>query len=174
VLHDEADDQYMLREDFNRGIRALQSHGLVYDILIFDRHLPPTLTFVDSHPAQRFVLDHVAKPKIRDGEMSPWRENLCELAARPNIYCKVSGMVTEADWAAWTEDGLKRYFDVVLDVFGPRRLMFGSDWPVCLVACPYQRWFGIVSRWIENLSRDEQARILGGTAVEAYGLELPA
>jgi L-fuconolactonase len=170
ILQGEPDPEYMLREDFNRGIGALRQLGLVYDILIYERHLPQTVRFVDRHPDQVFVLDHIAKPRIREGALSPWREHIRELARRPNVYCKVSGMVTEADYRKWTEKQLRPYFDTVVECFGPARLMFGSDWPVCLVACDYGRWFGIVRRWIARLSAGEQARILGGTAVEAYKL----
>ncbi len=170
VIQSEPDPDYILREDFNRGIRALPEFGLVYDILIFERHLPQTIQFVDRHPNQIFVLDHIAKPRIGDHVVSPWAENLRELARRPNLYCKLSGMVTEADYQRWTEPDLRPYFDVALDAFGPRRLMFGSDWPVCLVAVEYRWWFQIVSAQIDRLSTDEQDRILGGTAVEAYRL----
>jgi L-fucono-1,5-lactonase len=170
VLQDEPDDNYILRDDFNRGIRALRDVGLVYDILIYERHLPQTLTFVDRHPDQVFVLDHIAKPRIKDNLIEPWRANIRRLAERPHIYCKLSGMVTEADWQNWTPEQLRPYFDVVLQAFGPRRLMFGSDWPVCLVAASYQKWVTTVTSAIAKLTADEQARIWGGTAVEAYGL----
>ena len=170
VLQDEADDQYVLREDFNNGIEAVHKFGLVYDILIYERHLPQTIRFVDRHPGQVFVLDHIAKPRIKDRILSPWREHIKELAKRPNVFCKVSGMVTEADWKGWTEADLKPYFDTVLEAFEPRRLMFGSDWPVCLVASGYKRWVDVVSKVIAPLSELERVRIMGGTAVEVYGL----
>ena len=170
VLHDEKDDNYMLRPDFNRGIALLKPFKLRYDILIFERHLPQTIKFVDQHPGQAFILDHIAKPKIKAHEMEPWKKNLTELAKRPNVSCKLSGMVTEADHQNWTPADLAPYIDTVLAAFGPRRLMYGSDWPVCLLASPYQRWFQTVKSAISQLSADEQARILGGTAIEAYGL----
>jgi L-fuconolactonase len=170
VLQREPDECYMLREDFARGIQALRAHRLAYDILIFERHLPQTIPFVDRHPQQIFVLDHLAKPRIKDGLLEPWRKNIIELARRPNVYCKLSGMVTEADYLNWTEAQLRPYFEMVLEAFGPRRLMFGSDWPVCLVACDYARWANLVRGWIGKLSATEQARILGETAAEAYGL----
>lgn len=171
VLQGEADDRYMLRDDFNRGVSLLQRFGLVYDILIFERHLPQTAQFIDRHPNQVFVLDHIAKPKIKAGELEPWRSALRELARRRHVYCKVSGMVTEADWKQWTPAQLRPYFDAVLEAFGPSRLMFGSDWPVCLVACPYGRWANIVREWTADLSPSEQERVFGGTAAQAYGLE---
>jgi L-fuconolactonase len=170
VVQAEPDDNFILRDDFNRGVRELKRFDLVYDILIFERHLPQTIRFVDSHPNQTFVLDHLAKPRIKDGLFEPWNKNIRELAERPNVYCKASGMVTEADYTRWTEAQLQRYFDVVLEAFGPERMMFGSDWPVCLVACGYARWHELVSGWISKLSADEQARILGGTAMEVYRL----
>jgi L-fuconolactonase len=170
VVQGEPDDQFILGEAFNRGVSLLKDHGLVYDILIFERHLPQTVTFVDRHPEQVFVLDHIAKPRIAENALEPWATNIRELAQRPNVYCKLSGLVTEADYAAWTEDQLRPYMETVLDAFGPQRVMFGSDWPVCLVACEYTRWHGIVSHFVAKLSADEQARVLGGTAVEAYSL----
>jgi L-fuconolactonase len=170
VVQGEPDDNFILREDFNRGIRELKKFSLAYDLLIFARHLPQTIQFVDAHPNQIFVLDHIAKPQIKAGLFEPWSTNLRELARRPNVYCKVSGMVTEADFATWTEAQLRPYFETVLAAFGPQRLMFGSDWPVCLVACDYARWLQMVSGWIAKLSPSEQAWVLGGTAVEVYKL----
>ena len=170
VLQDETDDNYMLRDDFNRGIRALRPYDLAYDILIFERHLPQTVEFVDKHPAQRFIVDHLAKPSIRDGEISAWREWIVEIARRPNVYCKLSGLATEADPTAWTEAQLREYMDVALNAFGPRRVMFGSDWPVCLLAISYQQWAALVTAAIAKLSTTEQARIWSGTAIEAYKL----
>jgi len=168
VLHDEADDNYILRKDFNRGINALRQFGLRYDILIFERHLPQTIKFVDQHPNQMFILDHIAKPRIRDGVTQPWGKNLRELARRENVYCKLSGVVTEANWKQWSEPDLKPYIDTVLDCFGAQRLMFGSDWPVLNVASNYVRWLEIVKSAIADLTTAEQTRILAGTAVEAY------
>jgi L-fuconolactonase len=170
VLHDEPDDFYMLRDDFNRGVSLLREYGLVYDLLVFERHLPQTIEFVDRHPDQVFVLDHIAKPRIREGVLSPWREQILDLAKRENVYCKLSGMATEADWNGWTYEALEPYFDAVLEAFEPRRLMFGSDWPVLLLAAPYETWLGAVSRKLETLSAEEQDRIWWGTAAEAYRL----
>ena len=170
VLQDEPDDGYMLRDDFNRGIGLLKELRLRYDILIFERHLPQAIQLVDRHPAQTFILDHVAKPRIRENRFSPWRENLRELARRPNVYCKISGMVTEADHRNWTPQQLRPYFDAALEAFGARRLMFGSDWPVCLLACGYRRWFQIVRDFAAKLTSDEQERLLEYSAIEAYGL----
>lgn len=171
VLQDEPDEGFMLRDDFNRGILLLKDFGLRYDILIFERHLPQAIQLVDRHPEQTFILDHVAKARIRENQLSPWRENLRELAKRPNVYCKISGMVTEADHRNWTLRQLRPYFDVAVEAFGSRRLMFGSDWPVCLLACGYRRWFQIVKDFASKLTPDEQERLFEYTAIEAYGLE---
>jgi L-fuconolactonase len=170
VIQDEADPRYILRKDFNEGVRALLEFKLRYDILIFERHLPAAIEFVDRHPNQVFVLDHVAKPRIKDKVIAPWDRNMRELAKRQNVYCKLSGMVTEADMQRWTPEGLQPYIDVVLRAFGPRRLMYGSDWPVMLLAGDYARWFGTVQNAIGGLSKAEQERIMGGTAAEAYGI----
>ncbi len=170
VLQGESDD-YMLRDDFNRGVDCLRALDLTYDILVYERQLPTVVRFVDRHPSQIFVVDHVAKPRVKDAVIEPWRENLIELATRPNVYCKLSGMVTEADFASWTPEGLAPYFDGALEAFGARRLMFGSDWPVCEVACVYSRWKGIVERLTASLSDTERRRIMGETAIEAYILK---
>jgi L-fuconolactonase len=170
VVQDEPDDDFVLSADFNRGIEALGRFRLAYDLLVFPRQLRASGRFVDRHPYQTFVLDHLGKPPIRTSSMEPWSTLIRDLAERPNVYCKVSGMVTEADFERWTEAGLRAYFEIALEAFGPKRLMFGSDWPVCLVASGYRRWCEVVSRWIARLSREEQDRVLGGTAMEAYKL----
>jgi L-fuconolactonase len=170
VIQDEPDPRYILRKDFNAGVHALLESKLRYDILIFERHLPAAIEFVDRHPKQVFILDHVAKPRIKERILAPWDRNMRELAKRQNVYCKLSGMITEADPKGWTPEGLQPYIDVVLGAFGPKRLMYGSDWPVMLLAGDYARWFGTVSNAIGKLSKAEQERIMGGTAAEAYGL----
>jgi L-fuconolactonase len=171
TLQDEADPHYILRADFNRGVSELKYCGLAYDILIFERHLPQTIQFVDKHPGQVFILDHLAKPRVRDEAISPWRENMRELAKRPNVYCKISGLATEADHSHWTEAQLEPYMDTVLSTFGPKRSMFGSDWPVCQLAISYQRWVALVTKATSKLSLSEQERFWAGTAREAYGLK---
>jgi L-fuconolactonase len=170
VLHDESDDFYMLRDDFNRGISLLEEFDLRYDILIFERHLPQTIEFVDRHPNQLFIVDHIAKPRIKDRARSPWEAEVTELSRRENVYCKLSGMATEAEWNGWTESDLRPYFDTVLAAFGAKRLMFGSDWPVIQVACSYKRWAETVRSWIVELSPAEQLSIMSGTAKMAYSL----
>jgi L-fuconolactonase len=171
VLQSENDEQYMARDDFNRGLSLLKEFGLAYDILIFARQLPQALRLVDRHPEQMFILDHVAKPNIKSGELEPWGKYIREISRRANVFCKVSGMVTEADWQAWTEPGLRTYFDVVLQAFGAGRLIAGSDWPVCLVACGYKRWWEILRQWAAALSGAEQEQFFALNAIKAYGLK---
>jgi L-fuconolactonase len=169
VIHDESDPRYILRDDFNAGVSALREFRLRYDILIFERHLPAAIEFVDRHPNQVFILDHIAKPRIKEKILSPWDRNMHELAKRQHVYCKLSGMVTEADLERWTAADLEPYINVVLAAFGPKRVMYGSDWPVLLRASDYARWFGTVNNAIHTLSKAEQDRIMGGSAAEAYG-----
>ncbi len=161
---------YMERSDFHQGVAALGRYGLVYDILIHEAQLPAAIAFVDRHPDQPFVLDHIAKPKIRAGALEPWAARMRELAERECVACKLSGLVTEADDGAWTPEQLRPYMETALEAFGPARLLFGSDWPVCLVACDYARWIGMVEDFVSSLSADEQAAMFGGNAVEVYGL----
>jgi L-fuconolactonase len=170
VLQDEQDDELIRSEAFNKGIAALAQTSLVYDLLIYERQLPETIAFVDRHPKQVFVLDHIAKPRIAKREVEPWRKNIAELARRENVYCKLSGMVTEANWTGWTGGQLKRYSDVVLEVFGPARLMFGSDWPVCLLAAGYGRWLETARTMTGELSEDEKVLVFGTVAKGIYNL----
>ena len=170
VLQGEPDERYMRRKDFNAGVRALHRFGLVYDILIHARHLPFAAKMVDRHPEQVFVLDHAAKPRIKENLLEPWARDIRELAKRPNVFCKLSGLVTEADWAGWSEAQLRPYVHTVLEAFGPGRVMFGSDWPVCLVACPYKSWVETTRQLTAELSDDERRQLFGDTAAAAYGL----
>ena len=171
IIQAEQDDEFILRADFNAGIKALASTGLTYDILIYEKHLPAAIKFVDRHPAQIFVLDHIAKPRIAEKLLEPWRSNLFELAKRENVYCKLSGMVTEADWRNWSAAGLRPYADAVLEAFGPARLMFGSDWPVCLLATSYKKWFETVKDFLSELSLAEQNLVFGEVAAKVYSLD---
>ncbi|MBK5290063.1 MAG: amidohydrolase family protein [Acidobacteriia bacterium] len=168
VLQDEPANQLMDHADFNRGIARLHHYGLRYDLLIFERHLSQAIAFVDRHPNQIFILDHVAKPNIAKHVMEPWRTKIGELAKRQNVYCKISGMVTESEWANWKTTDLTPYLDTVLQAFGPARLMYGSDWPVMLVASSYGRWSKLIGAYLSRLSEAEQTRIWGATAKEAY------
>lgn len=171
IIQTEPDDGFILRKDFNDGIAALKNSGLVYDILIYERQLPATIQFVDRHPGQIFVLDHVAKPRIKDRVLEPWRSNLTELAKRENVHCKLSGMITEGDWTNWTANDLRPYVDAALAAFGPRRLMFGSDWPVCLLGCNYRKWFQVAHDLLAELSASEKDLVFGGVAARIYSLD---
>ena len=163
-------DGFLDASAFNRGIASLLPTGLVYDVLILARQLPEAIRFVDRHPQQSFVLDHIAKPDIKANGLAEWKPNICELSRRPNVACKLSGMVTEAEWRTWSPAQLQPYFDTVLDAFGPSRLMFGSDWPVLTVACSYSRWHETVANWLDPLTPTERAQIEGGTATKIYRL----
>jgi L-fuconolactonase len=163
-------DGFLDGAEFNRGIAALGGTGLVYDILIFARQLEEATRFVDRHPQQVFVLDHIAKPAIAEGEIAQWSRDIRELARRDNVVCKLSGMVTEADWTQWSPQLLQPYFETVLEAFGPARLMVGSDWPVLTVACSYTRWWQTIAEWIAPLSANERTQIESGTAIRTYRL----
>ncbi len=170
VIQDEREDDFMLGAAFNRGLALLHKYQLPYDLLILEPQLSYASAFVDRHPKQVFILDHIAKPRIAAQELQPWADQLRKLAERPNVFCKLSGMVTEAHHGTWQKEDLRPYFDAALEVFGPQRMMFGSDWPVCLLASTYSRWFQVVTEWISPLTSSEQAAILGGTAARAYRL----
>ncbi len=170
VLQGEADPGYMLRPEFERGLREVTRLGLSYDVLVLERQLPQIIHLVDRHPDQVFVVDHLAKPRVKDHQLSPWKEQMAALAKRPHVYCKISGLATEAAYHNWSEDELRPYIDVVLNAFGPRRCMFGSDWPVCKVAIDYNAWVHILQRALAKFTAEEQARVWAGTAAEAYRL----
>jgi L-fuconolactonase len=170
LVQDEPDDSFVQRRDFRRGLAAVGREGLVYDLLIHPRHLPHAIDLVREFPAQPFVLDHLAKPLIKKGVLSPWGEDLCVLGREPNVYCKLSGMVTEADWKDWKPEDFAPYLDVVLEAFGTDRLLFGSDWPVCTLAATYAQVLHVVEDYIAKLSSEEKGAILGGTAARVYGL----
>jgi L-fuconolactonase len=158
-------------EDFNRGIRAIHGAGLIYDLLIAEHQLADAIRFVDRHPQQIFVLDHIAKPKIAAGAIEPWRTQLQELSTRNNVCCKLSGMVTEDSWTHWSIESLRPYLDIVVSTFGPDRLMAGSDWPVCLVASEYTQWWHVLRNYFADFSDDERADIFGQTAARTYNLK---
>jgi len=164
-------DDFLARDDVVRGVGQLHDFGLTYDILVYAHQLPAALALVERLPDQPFVVDHIAKPKIREGEMEPWATQMRQLAHLPNVCCKVSGLVTEADWGAWEPDGIRPYLDVVFDAFGVDRLMFGSDWPVCLLAGTYAQVLELVERYAEQVSADGRASLFGGTAMRFYGLK---
>jgi L-fuconolactonase len=165
VVHDEPDDEFMLRLEFRRGIAQLREFGLTYDLLLFPRHLPVAVKLVEEFPEQPFVLDHMGKPRIAEGLFSPWQEDLRRLARCPNVWCKLSGLVTEAKWKQWRPDDFRRYLDVVFDAFGPDRLMIGSDWPVCTLSGDYVSTMKIV---IDYLSPGDRDGVLGGNCARFY------
>lgn len=170
VVHDEPDDGFMLRADFVRGIGLLAEFDLAYDLLLFPKHLPAACELVRTFPRQRFILDHIAKPPIKDGRLEPWRRDIRRLAAFPNVSCKISGMVTEARWDAWQPADFRPYLDIVFEAFGADRIMLGSDWPVCTVAGTYPQVMQIAFDYVAGLSETEQAAILGDNALRLYAI----
>jgi len=173
VVQDEPDERFLLQPDFLRGIAALEEFDLAYDILIYTKHLPVAAEFVKRFPRQRFVLDHLAKPPIKSGALEPWTRDIRVLAGFPNVYCKVSGMVTEADWRAQKPADMRPYLDVVFDCFGASRLMIGSDWPVCTVAGTYSRVMDLVKNYVGKRSAEEKDAVLGGNAAKFWKLKTP-
>jgi L-fuconolactonase len=171
VVQSEADDGFMLRPEFCRGINALRKYSFTYDILIYARQLPAALELVARFPDQPFVIDHIAKPSIRTGSLAPWAAQMRALADHANVYCKVSGLITEADWRNWRTENLQPYLNVVFETFGPERLMFGSDWPVCLLAGSYKQVKQLIETYIGKLSIKQKKDIFGLNAVRFYGLE---
>lgn len=172
IVQDEPDDQFLLRPDFQRGVQLAGERGYVYDVLIYPRQLDAAVSFVAALPDQPFVLDHLAKPGIADARVDDWRQGFEGLARFEHVSCKVSGMVTEANWNEWRAEDFTPYLDRALDAFGPDRLLFGSDWPVCLLAAQdYATVFGLVDDWARKLSDDERAKLFGGNAARIYGLE---
>lgn len=156
--------------DFNRGVRELSQRGLTYDLLIRQEQMPEAVAFVQSHESLKVVLDHVGKPAIAQGLREPWATHIKALGQLPHCYCKVSGLVTEASHAHWSEDDLLYYLEQVFDAFPPARLMFGSDWPVCLLAAPYARVLEVVEHFLEGASEDTRAVVFGDTAARFYGI----
>ncbi len=173
IVQGEPDDRFLLRPDFMRGIALLEEFDLSYDILIYTKHLKVAAEFVRQFPRQRFVLDHLAKPRIKDGSLQPWTRGIEELATFPNVMCKLSGMVTEADWQHWKPEHMEPYLDVAFKCFGPQRLMIGSDWPVCAVAAPYSRAMSVVKDYLIRFSVADQEAVLGGNAQRFWKLKLP-
>jgi L-fuconolactonase len=170
IVQSEPDDRFMLREEFCRGIARLKDFDLTFDILIYPRQLPAAIELVNKFPEQRFVLDHMAKPSIRTGEIDSWTKQIRIFASHPGVFCKISGLVTEANWKAWRPAEFDPYLDVVSDAFGPDRLMFGSDWPVCLLAASYHRVRDLVTQYTVKLPTPGREKIFGLNAIEFYGL----
>lgn len=174
IVQSEPDDNFLLRSDFQRGVSLLDRFGMTYDILIFPRQLPAACAFADRNPGLRLILDHLAKPPIATGGMEPWARDLRALARRPHVHLKLSGLVTEADWASWTPDQLRGYLDVAFEAFGADRIVFGSDFPVCLVAASYQRVKRVVDDYCAKLSDTERGGVLAGNAIAFYRLPATA
>ena len=174
IVQGEADDRFLMRPAFRRGIAQLEAYGLAYDLLIYPRHLPVAVEFVSQFERQRFVLDHLAKPDIRGGERTVWARNLRRLAEHRQVYAKLSGLVTEADWTRWTSADIRPYLDIAFECFGADRLMIGSDWPVCTVAADYGRTISVVTEYVSALSSAEREAVMGGNAQRFWRLRLDA
>lgn len=170
VLHDEPDKQYMLRDGFVNGISLLRKYNLVYDLLVFPDHLATATTLVKKFPDQQFILDHIAKPPIKEKILYPWDHLIRDLASQPNVACKLSGIVTEASWSGWNIKDFTPYLDVIFDSFGTSRLLMGSDWPVCTVASSYEGTMKIVADYIAAMDNNERELILGRNAERIYNL----
>jgi L-fucono-1,5-lactonase len=171
IVQSEADDRFLMQPDFLRGIAMLEEFNLTYDILIYARHLRVAAEFVTRFERQRFVLNHLAKPDIRGGELATWSRGLRELAKFPNVYCKLSGLVTEADWDKWAEEDFAPYLDVAFESFGASRLMIGSDWPVCTVAGNYSRVVNVVKNYLQKFPSQVRESVLGKTVREVYRIK---
>ncbi len=173
IVQSEPDDRFLLQPEFLRGVAMLEEFGLTYDILIYERYLPVASEFVGRFPRQKFVLDHLAKPAVRVHALHPWAERIRALAAHPNVCCKLSGLVTEADWQAWQPEHLTPYLDVAFECFGADRLMIGSDWPVCTVAASHSRVIDVVKQYLSRTSPEAREKVLGGNAQRFYKLSVP-
>jgi len=173
IVQSEPDDRFLLQSDFLRGISALEEFNLAYDILIYTKHLPVAAEFVQRFPSQRFVLDHLAKPPIKSGDIDFWAQGIRRLAELPNLFCKLSGLVTEADWQQWEPEQIIPFLDVAFEAFGPDRLMIGSDWPVCLVAASYARWVEVVKTYLLGQTPESRDGVLGRNAQRFWRLTLP-
>jgi L-fuconolactonase len=171
IVQSEPDDRFMLRPAFCRGISLLEERDLTYDILIYPKHLRAAVELVSRFTRQRFVLDHLAKPEIRTRELREWETGIRELAKCPLVFCKLSGLVTEADWVRWTPDDIRPYLDVAFDCFGAHRLLVGSDWPVCTVAADYGRTISVIDGYMAQRPAEERAAVMGGNAARLWRLE---
>jgi L-fuconolactonase len=170
VTHDEPDDDFIVRPNVIRGLRVLEKHGVPFDLLFFVKHLPHAVTLARELPGLPMVIDHLAKPEVKIGKMEPWRSHLRSAAEFPNVYCKLSGVITEADQQNWRPEYLRPYVETVVEAFGPERCMFGTDWPVCLLAGSYGQVVDALRETLGPLSEHESAAIWGGTATRFYGL----
>jgi L-fuconolactonase len=171
IAQSEPDDRFLAREHFVKGVEQLRAFGFTYDILIYPRQLPAAIELVTQLADQRFVIDHLAKPEIKSGKTSPWAAQMKEIAQNKNVFCKISGLVTEADWWHWKADDFKPYLDVASSAFGVDRLMFGSDWPVCLLAATYRQVKQLIENYVKDFSQSDQDKIFGGNAAHFYGVK---
>jgi L-fuconolactonase len=171
IAQAEKDDRFLARDDFVKGVAQLRQFGFTCDILVYARQLTAAIELVSRLPEQRFVVDHLAKPEIERKKMEPWAAQMKEIARNKNVFCKVSGMVTEADWRNSKPEDFKPYLDVVFEAFGADRLMFGSDWPVCLVAASYRQVKQLIEDYVKGYSQADKDKIFGGTAAGFYGLK---
>lgn len=169
IVQSEPDD-YLLREDFNQGISALEAFGYTYDILIYHHQLKAALKFVTKFPDQPFVIDHCAKPDIRDKQIDEWKALIEELARQPNVCCKLSGLFTETHWKQWSPADFYPYLDVVFNAFGTDRLMYGSDWPVMLLSGMYVQWKSLLEKYMENFSEEDREKVFGVNAIRFYNI----
>jgi L-fuconolactonase len=170
IVQSEADDRFLLQADFLRGVAVLADFDLAYDILIYPRHLAVAAEFVQRFPGQRFVLNHLAKPPVKSGELHSWARGIRELAVSKNLFCKLSGLVTEADWRHWKPEDMKPYLDIAFECFGPDRLMVGSDWPVCTVAASFGEVVGIVENYLSGQTPGVRDAVLGRNAQRFWRL----
>lgn len=168
IIHDEPELDFMLGKAFMNGVSKFKKYGYTYDILIFEKHLPNTLTFVKAFPEQPFVIDHIAKPLIKQQITEHWASNIKKVASFKNVFCKISGMVTEANWANWKQEDFTKYLDTVVEAFGTDRIMYGSDWPVCQLATTYEEQFSIVKDYFSSFSEEEQDKFFGKNAIKFY------
>jgi L-fuconolactonase len=170
VLQDEPDDDFMLGKGFRSGIKSLEKYDLAYDLLVLPRHLQNTIKLVKEFSRQRFILDHLAKPPIKEGFSESWKTEMKLLAEFPNVFCKISGMVTEADWGHWQKKDFTPYLETVMEAFGSNRLMVGSDWPVCTLAGKFSDVMNIAEEFFSTLSENEKNKILFENAKKLYNL----
>ena len=171
IAQSEPDDRFLVSRDFTRGMARLGEFGFTYDILIYPRQLTAAIELVSQFPEQRFVVDHMAKPEIKTGSREPWARHMQIIAQNSNVYCKLSGLVTEADWLHWKPEDMIPYLDVVFEAFGPDRLMFGSDWPVCLLAASYRQVKQLIESYVEVHAAEHKQNIFGGNAMRFYGVK---
>lgn len=172
VIQDEADDDFIIRDDVGNGLAVLEKHGVPFDLLFYPKHLKHAATVADRFPNLPLVINHLSKPAVKTGVVEAWKKDLDEAAKRKNVWCKLSGLVTEADWQHWKQEDLQPYFDATIEAFTPNRLMFGSDWPVCELAASYSQVLAALRQGISALSQEEQTGILGKNAIRFYGLNI--